>query len=515
MRPGLAPARDNLSMWERPPGSVAAPPLYRSGRWRAGFVVTLAVMTAFLDCRHQSDRARPNVILVTFDTLRADFLGCYGDSVTRTPTLDALAAQGVLFEWAFATAPFTSTSIWSILYSEQVHNHTYSTLINEQYGKRGSIAARFRQAGYLAVGVSGSSVLDAASGYAQGFDLYLDTYAEHSLNNETTLRRIQGLSDSILMSSARQRPLFLYVHFFDPHTPWGDAPAAFRVYPPRQGRFAEVAFRAGVFRRANNFETARADNAVRTYSSIKDTDRLKKTGKYEEYPDPMYRSEITWSDNVLKRFLRGLRREGLLENAVIAVAADHGVAFAEHYQVSGYAFSLFNEAIRVPLIITGPGLNPRRVVTPVSLVDLAPTLLDLAGISSNHADGTSFRGLIEGRGIGRPAYAETTALLPDLLSAFFGDGRSRYAAGTENVHAMLVEDNLKIIHMPAREGAKFELFDVRADPGETHNIYSEQDPSHRAMSERLLKREQRNVQSGGTSLDPDAVERLRALGYVK
>ena len=117
MRPGLAPARDNLPMWEQPPGSVAGPPPYRSGRWRAGFVVTLAVMTTFLGCRHQSDRARPNVILVTFDTLRADFLGCYGDSVTRTPTLDALAAQGVLFDWAFATAPFTSTSIWSILYS--------------------------------------------------------------------------------------------------------------------------------------------------------------------------------------------------------------------------------------------------------------------------------------------------------------------------------------------------------------------------------------------------------------
>ena len=169
----------------------------------------------------------------------------------------------------------------------------------------------------------------------------------------------------------------------------------------------------------------------------------------------------------------------------------------------------------MPLIITGPGLNPRRVVTPVSLVDLAPTLLDLAGISSrNHADGTSFRGLIEGRGTGRPAYAETTALLPDLLSAFFRDGRSRYAPGTENVHAMLVEDNLKIIHMPAREGAKLRASTSGRDPGETHNIYSERDPSHRAVSERLLKREQRNVQSGGTSLDPDAVERLRALGYV-
>ena len=316
-------------------GSAAArSALDRYGRWRPTFALALVVLTGLLGCRHEPDRAHPNVILVTFDTLRADFLGCYGDSVTRTPALDSLAANGVLFERAFATAPLTPTSIWSILYSEQVYNHTYNTSLKREYGKRGSIADRFRKAGFFTVGVSGSSILDHTNGYTQGFDLYLDTYSENSLDNETTLRRIQDLCETVLAPSARQRPIFLYVHFFDPHTPWGDAPSAFRVYAPRESRFARVAFKRGLFRRANDFEIARSDNAVRSYSGVKDTDSLKKAGQYERYFYPMYRSEITWSDDVLRRLMKSLGRQGLLANAVISVSADHGIAFAEHYQVS-------------------------------------------------------------------------------------------------------------------------------------------------------------------------------------
>jgi arylsulfatase A-like enzyme len=447
--------------------------------------------------------------------MRADFLGCYGNTVTRTPTIDGLASRGARFEWAFAEVPFTPPSIWSILFSERVHDFTYSTVLKDHYGVRGSVAERFRAAGYLTARVVGSSTVNGANGYAQGFDHDRDTWAELSLNNETTLARVLELAAQVLATRERGRPYFLYIHFFDPHSPWGDAPAAFRTYAAEESRFAQVARQHGIFDRANDFEIARFDNAARVYTGAKDAGLLKKTGAYQKLVIPTYRSEITWSDDVLGRLLAEFARGGLLNGTVIAVSSDHGIGFAEHYQTWGYVFPLFNEALRVPLIMVGPGIKARRISTPVSLVDLGATLLDLAEVGTRHADGASFKPLLDGGEWDRPVYAEATALTPELQFMIMDDDKNRFAPGVENRHAALVEGRYKIIHMPARKGNKFELFDLQDDPHETMDLYSPQNPTHRTLTERLLRLEVSAHRDASGKVDPATLERLRALGYLK
>jgi arylsulfatase A-like enzyme len=491
-------------------GSSRAP---RAAAVLASLAISLLLPTA---CRRpaKSSAPRRNVILVTFDTMRADFLGCYGNTVTRTPTIDGLASRGARFEWAFAAVPFTPPSIWSLLFSEHVHDYTYSTSLKDHNGARGSVAERFRAAGYLTARVVGSSIVNAANGYARGFDHDRDTWAELSLNNETTLARVLELATQVLATRERERPYFLYVHFYDPHSPWGDAPPAFRAYAAEESRFAQVASQHRIFDRANDFEIARFDNAVQIYAG-KDAPLLKKTGDYQKLVIPTYRSEIAWSDDVLRRLLAELARGGLLDDTVIAVSSDHGIGFAEHYQTWGYVFPLFNETLRVPLIVVGPDIKARRISTPVSLVDLGATLLDLAGVGNRHADGTSFKSLLDGGGWEGPVYAEATALTPELRFMIMDDDKNRFAPGVENRHAALVAGRYKIIHMPARKGNKFELFDLANDPRETMDLYSPRNATHRALAERLLRMEVSAHRGASDKMDPATLERLRALGYLK
>jgi arylsulfatase A-like enzyme len=459
-------------------------------------------------CHRKPDIPRLNVVLVTFDTMRADFLGCYGDPVTRTPAFDALASQGAVFSRAYAVTPFTPPSIWSILYSEVVRGHTYEMAIAPGHGKGGSLAERFRAAGYVTAAVVGTSQLLRGLGYERGFDHYWDTYSQPSFNNETTLARVLELLKKISPEPSSSRPLFLYVHFFDPHTPWGDAPAAFRVYGPEEDRFASISRKRRFF--DNNSEMLWA---AWRYTGGRDVKTLKRTGEYERLIKPMYRSEVTWSDDVFRR-LRNELGQTLGRNTLIAVSSDHGIAFAEHYRTTGYGFSMFDEVLRVPLIMAGPGVPRGRVPRAVSLLDLGPTLLDLAGIDSRHSEGRSFRHLLDRNGRARSVYAQATALNPRQIAEIVGDDRGRYAPGPNNAHAALIRNQYKIIEMPRRRGEKFELFDLQADPRETVDLFSPGNPVYADLVRRLERHREPEGAQSPAPIDPDAAERLRALGYV-
>jgi arylsulfatase A-like enzyme len=150
----------------------------------------------------------------------------------------------------------------------------------------------------------------------------------------------------------------------------------------------------------------------------------------------------------------------------------------------------------------------------VSTIDVGPTLLDLAGIGAEHAEGRSLLPVVRGTAEPRGVHAAATALPPNLQFAIFGDALSRYRPGVANRHTTLIRDGLQIIHMPSRQGAKFELFDLARDPGETHDIYSPDDPVHREMAERLLRWEEHGARAPAP-VEPEALERLRALGYTE
>jgi choline-sulfatase len=299
--------------------------------------------------------ARPSsVLLVTIDTLRADRLGCYGDREARTPALDALAREGVLFEAAFTHVPITLPA----------HATLFTGLLPPAHGVRGNgafalppgpptLAEALKARGLRTGAFVGGFPLARRFGLARGFDHYDDAMSRApGVHYEFAERPAAAVVQSALAWLAGQAgDVFLWVHVFDPHAPY-DPPPAHRG------------------------------------------------------PDP-YRGEIAAVDESLRNLLQAWdRRPG---GSVVAVTADHGEAFGEHGEESHSLF-VYDTTLRVPLILKAPGLPAGgRVTAAAGLVDVPATILDLVGAPAA-LPGASLRPLAESPGAaGRAVYAETLA----------------------------------------------------------------------------------------------------------
>ena len=293
---------------------------------------------------------RRSVLLVTIDTLRADRLGCYGDAAARTPRIDALAAQGTLFERAYTPAPITLPA----------HASLFTGLIPPAHGVRGNgafalapgkptLAEALRRHGLATAAFVGGFPLSRRFGLDRGFDHYDDRMAKAGgVHYEYAERRGTEVVDAaVAWLAGRPGPVFAWVHLFDPHAPY-DPPPAYAV--------------AG---------------------------------------DP-YRGEIASVDAAFARLLEAW--DARPEPDVVAVTADHGEAFGEHGEQSHSLF-VYDVTLRVPLLVRAPGVAAgRRAPEPVSLVDLGATLLALAGAPGG-LPGTN----LFAPAAAAPLYAETLA----------------------------------------------------------------------------------------------------------
>ena len=305
---------------------------------------------------------RPNVLLITIDTLRWDHLGCYGSRDAATPSLDALAARGARFETAVMHAPLTAPSHASIL----------SGVTPLRHGVRdngafvvppdlGSLPRAFKRAGYETAGFVSGFPLDRRFGFAQGFDTYDDRLPRGDGAGRTaqTERRADATTDAVLGWLGQRTPTapwFLWVHYFDPHAPY-DPPDRFRA------RFAAK----------------------------------------------LYDGEIAFVDSEIGRLLDWLRERGALVHTTVLVTADHGESLGDHGEETHGVF-VYDATVRVPWILAGPGI-PIGVVpkTVARGVDAMPTLMDLAGLALPPAlDGRSLKPALGDRVISdEPAYLES------------------------------------------------------------------------------------------------------------
>jgi arylsulfatase A-like enzyme/Tfp pilus assembly protein PilF len=267
---------------------------------------------------------RTNVVLITLDTTRADRLGCYGRKDASTPNLDRLAAEGVRFEEAWTPVPITLPSHLTIMTGCYPTTHGVRDNGQSKYDRRiPTLADRFKRAGYATAAVVSASVLDSGYGINAGFGIYDDRLAGRAERraDETTDRALAILK-------TLDRPFFLWVHYFDPHSPY-DPPAPFAA------KFAG---------------------------------------------DP-YQGEIAFVDAQIRRLLAGLEQRK--DNPLIVVAGDHGESLLEHGERTHGIFT-YRSTLRVPLIFAGPGVAKGRVGRMfASLIDIAPTLADLLGLASN------------------------------------------------------------------------------------------------------------------------------------
>jgi arylsulfatase A-like enzyme len=439
-------------------------------------------MLALAGCR----RASPDVIVVLADTLRADRLGAYGGPPGLTPFLDRLAASGVVFTNAYSTTSWTNPAVASLFTSRYPSQHHVARFDSRLADDEVTLAERLAAHGYRRVGMVGNFRLTEALGFAQGFDAWFPRMIRAKPRayqlTQDTVRFYDRHVAPYPWSRWTRRPLFLYLHFMDPHAPYDPPPAARagRVGAPPPG-------------------TSEADATGR----LLDVERWGDLSPAEvQYLASLYDAEIAALDTQLARLFRRLDRRGLLDHAVVVVTADHGEEFREHGSLQ-HGTALYQESVRVPLIMAGVGLPAGRVVADeVSIVDVAPTLLALVGAAPEpRFEGRSLQGLLAAPADRRDVVLELEPIGPSI------DFR-RHAAG-------LVHDGLAVLLQPGGDAA---AYDLRNDPHETQPNPPTLAQEAATLRARLDQRRAAFATRAGTAetapLDPELRERLRALGYA-
>ncbi len=384
----------------------------------------------------RSADGRPNLVLITIDSLRADHLGAYGYTRPTSPELDTFAREAVVVTDAVAQAPYTKASIATLMTGLFPTTHqTYTTSVPlrslQQTGSAGSreiedtdalspklptLAASLQAAGYTTLGISANPYLIKDFGFANGFSEF--TYVKgqsgsYARADEVVKRAVAALADA-------PRPFFLWIHLMDPHNPY-DAPEPYRSMFP-------------ALTPAHPIDPDRIPDFLRIGDS---NDLNLYTARYD--------AGIRSADTAIARLFSMLRARHEWAQTGVVVTADHGEGFMEHGLMS-HNNSLYNELLHVPLLIKLPGLAPGRVRAQVQLADLFPTLAHLVK--------APLPKLLHGS---------------DVLPVLQGKTSGEPYAYSELVNARYSLQSLDWKFIASFQGGR-ELFDLAKDPHETTNL---------------------------------------------
>ncbi|MFQ5823234.1 MAG: sulfatase [bacterium] len=322
-------------------------------RLRALFPIVLAaVLLAALGiygCLKGRSAGRYNLILISIDTLRADRLGAYGYARDTSPNLNAFAEKGVLFRHVVAECSWTLPSHVTMLTGlfPSTHGATHPAL------KPGPdtefLAEILRAEGYRTIGHTEGGYVGAEYGFGRGFEFFDDTRRGLPAILEEAAAQIREFSPD--------DRYFCFLHTYDVHCPYTPSEPYAEMFQTEDAQFIDTRWRCG---NPHYNRMVLSEGQVRFLSNA-------------------YDASIREADEHLGRFIQFLETSGVLDNTVVVVTSDHGEEFREHGQI-GHERTLYREVLMVPLIILAPGLTPMRVDTPVGLVDLTPTILDLLGL---------------------------------------------------------------------------------------------------------------------------------------
>ena len=403
-----------------------------------------------------------NVILISMDTTRSDFLSCYGYQRQTTPNIDALAGEGFLFENTISPEPFTLPAHCSMLTGTVPPYH--GVLDNRDYklGEDNVVLSEILKAkGFTTAGFVSSFVLDSQFGLAQGFDVYDDQFGNVQVSGEGAERRGDETTDRAIkwLDEKRGRKNFVFLHYFDPHFQY-NAPEPFK----------------------SRFDAAGNGNQL----------------LYEN----AYAAEVAFTDHCIGRVIDKLKELDMYDTSLIIVTSDHGEGLGEHKE-STHGYFIYQETVKVPLIVKLPGRHkPRRIKPVVGLVDIVPTVCSLLGIESPAG--------IQGKDLGpyvsgqlepyADRYIYTQSLRPTIYMA--------------NSLLGVVNDNYKYI-----QTSRPELYDLVKDPKELDNLAKDEPNRVRIMKDKLSQILEETVREdefskAQTFLDAQGRKRLESLGYV-
>ncbi|WP_437280162.1 sulfatase-like hydrolase/transferase [Sorangium sp. So ce375] len=343
---------------------------------------------------------RPDILLVTLDTVRADHTSAYGYGRDTSPRLAELAARGVLFERAYAASSETQRAISPLVTGRRLNRaardrREWPTLLPEN----DTLAERMKRAGYLTAAVSSFTWISQERGFDQGFDRFETVYGDAHPEREATGHLAVKKAIELLEGHAqRTQPIFLWLHLFDAHERY----------------LAHPGIRFGSGRTA------------------------------------AYDGEIAYVDRQIGALLDAVARSPRAGRTAIIVHGSQGEGLGEHGPV-GHGVELYEEAIRVPLVVALPGAAPGRYPHPVSTVDIAPTVLDVGGAEATAVEGASLAAIVAGaeRAPRGPVFARTAR------------------------RAAIVDGQLKLLVIERKKRAKRDrllLFDLESDPRETRDL---------------------------------------------
>jgi|CXWL01.1.fsa_nt_gi arylsulfatase A-like enzyme/tetratricopeptide (TPR) repeat protein len=423
-------------------------------------LMTIMAIIPDLGCEKKPAAAaassKPNVLLVTFDTTRADYLSCYGHPGNTTPTIDAIAREGIRFANCYTPAPITLPAHASIMTGLYPFQHLLrdngAGVLDE---KAVTLAELFRGAGYRTGGFVGAYVLHSRYGLRQGFDVYSDEFKGSGVHmddgTEFAERRAQAVSDAALtwVDQKDDRPIFLWVHYFDPHAPY-EAP----------GRAAG--------------------------GDLSDE----------------YAAEISYADGELGRVVRKVDElsQDANRQAWQVIITDHGEGLGEHGEETHGLFT-YNTTLRVALVVKGPGVPKAGVIrTPVSLIDVYPSIAQWLQLPLPYeVAGAELNLTAQTDGKARPLYFETYV--------------PYHKYGWSPLEGVVVGQE-KWINAPTAE-----LYDLTTDPGEIKNLAGVR-KERTAELAALLVEARRNspgipvLSAGKQEFDEASLKKLQSLGYV-
>jgi arylsulfatase A-like enzyme len=447
-------------------------------RWVAPTLLATALFAMGGCSRERQQGPDLPVILVTVDTLRADHLGVYGYPRPTSPELDRWAEQAAVFEQAIATSPWTLASFGSLFtgFLPERHGAGY------RFGKRRfsrldgevtTLAETLDRAGYVTGAVVTNIYLTPKFGMARGFETFVNLAGGKEAPPGTADMAVDRAL--VFVHQHQDEPFFLFLHLIEPHLPY-DAPA------PVRGRFtADSASHLQL-----PFDQRRG---VRSGGlKLEEADRAFVAAAYDE--------EIAFADLHLGRLFDGLVDLGLLDSSLVVFTSDHGEELFDHGGFE-HGHTLYQELLRIPLMVRGPDVQAGRYREPVSLVDIQPTILEAIGLAAAaEAEGRSFQGLITGQ--------------QDLPSAQLA---AQWNVSGPQRQTLIEWPHKLVLNLGTGESL---LFDLARDPREQSPLGASEAETARRLKRDLrskLSRREPPAESAAV-LNQEEIERLRALGYV-
>jgi len=504
--------------------------------------IIMVIAAALIGCNRHDGKSRmdlPNIILISLDTLRADHLHCYGYEKEISPAIDAMAAGGVLFEKAYAQSAWTLPSHVSMFTSLYPSSHGVTTRKRKIPENMNLLSEILKTRDYRTASFNGSLFVSAKFGFDKGFDLYEEIPIRKGDVATICNRMLSWIEEN------HQDPFFIFFHTYEIHRPFSPPDPYKEAYVPSEPFARQTASRIVLkvleeepltleevgFLKALRFcrENETVFNWIKASEDHGDTlsDREIKmklvdilATEYEMEDDVLadwrenktgspvytyllenYDAEIIFTDHQISRLMDLLRRLELQEKTLIVLTSDHGEEFSEHGGL-GHGKTCYNEVIQVPLIFYFPGCLPAgtRIRTNAALIDLPPTILEVAGIDIPEAyQGISLLPLIE-----KPR---------EIQRLIFSENMQE---GATYWPVVVIDGDWKF-HYDQKNNRPGELYHLGLDPGEVDNLAG----TNHTVRDRLeveVTAHLKKAQSTGIALTEQSGEiqrQLKALGYAE